>query len=48
MTTRPSSARGERDGASSVVSLALAWLAVGLPLVWGVWQTIGKSMALFR
>jgi hypothetical protein len=33
---------------SSPITLALAWLAVGLPLAWGVWQTIIKSMALFR
>jgi hypothetical protein len=28
-------------------SLILAWLAVGLPLAWGVEQTIEKAMALF-
>ena len=28
--------------------LVLAWLAVGLPLLWGVAQTIGKAAALFR
>jgi hypothetical protein len=33
---------------SSSVALALAWLAVGVPLAWGVGQTIIKSMALFR
>jgi hypothetical protein len=27
--------------------LVLAWLAVGLPLLWGVAQTISKAMALF-
>ena len=27
--------------------LALAWLAVGLPLVWGVVETLKKAMALF-
>ncbi len=27
--------------------LALAWLAVGLPLAWGVVQTLKKAMALF-
>jgi hypothetical protein len=29
------------------VRLALAWLAVGLPLAWGVVQTLEKAMALF-
>ena len=35
-------------GKSSPISLALAWLAVGLPLAWGVSQTIIKSLALFK
>jgi hypothetical protein len=33
---------------SSAATLALAWLAVGLPLLWGVAQTISKALALFR
>jgi hypothetical protein len=33
---------------SSPISIALAWLAVGLPLAWGVLQTIVKSLALFQ
>ena len=44
-------AQEERSGdvrASSKVALALAWMAVGLPLLWGVAQTIGKAAALFR
>jgi hypothetical protein len=28
--------------------LALYWLAVGLPLAWGIWQTLLKALALFR
>ena len=32
----------------SLVTLALAWLAVGLPLLWGVWETVKKTFALFR
>ena len=28
--------------------LGLAWLIVGVPLVWGLWQVIAKSFALFR
>jgi hypothetical protein len=35
-------------GKSSRGAVALAWLAVGLPLAWGVAQTIVKSLALFR
>ena len=28
--------------------LALSWALVGLPLVWGVWQVVVKSLDLFR
>lgn len=33
---------------SSKLVLALAWLAVTVPLLWGVGQTISKAAALFR
>jgi len=33
---------------SSTIAVVLAWLAVGLPLAWGVARTIIQSMALFR
>lgn len=36
------------SGKSSPIALVLAWLAVGIPLVWGVSQTIVKSLALFE
>jgi hypothetical protein len=36
------------EGGSSPAAIAIAWLAVGVPLAWGVWQTLVKSMALFR
>ena len=36
--------RASRD----IPMLALAWLAVALPLLWGVEQTIKKALALFR
>jgi hypothetical protein len=26
----------------------IAWLAVGIPFLWGVWNTLGKAAALFR
>jgi hypothetical protein len=32
---------------SSRGSIALAWLAVGVPLAWGVAETVVKSLALF-
>jgi hypothetical protein len=28
--------------------LIFSWLFVGLPLAWGVWQTITKALALFH
>lgn len=31
-----------------VVTLALAWLGVGLPLAWGVLETLRKALALFE
>ncbi len=33
---------------SSPVAIAFAWLVVGIPLLWGIWETVKKSMALFR
>ncbi|PSC02713.1 MFS transporter [Alsobacter soli] len=27
---------------------ALAWLAVGIPILWGVWITLSKSLVLFK
>lgn len=32
---------------NNIIGVILAWLFVGIPLIWGVFQTIGKSMALF-
>jgi hypothetical protein len=28
--------------------VALAWVLVGAPLLWGVWNTLLKATALFR
>ena len=33
---------------SRAVELTLAWLAVGVPLLWGVVETLRKASALFR
>ena len=35
------------ESPSSPVILVLAWLAVGLPLLWGVAQTFKKALTLF-
>jgi hypothetical protein len=32
----------------NLVAVGLAWAAVGIPLAWGVFQTILKASALFR
>ena len=32
---------------NDTLKLALAWLAVGIPLAWGVVETLKKAMALF-
>jgi len=29
------------------LALALAWTWAGVPLAWGVWQTVQKATALF-
>jgi hypothetical protein len=26
----------------------LAWLAVGIPILWGVWKTLEGAVAIFR
>lgn len=49
----PSIAPGQAPAASgeprpsSLLVLVLAWLAVGIPLLWGVWQTVQKAAVLF-
>jgi hypothetical protein len=32
---------------NSLLRLALSWIVVGLPLGWGVYQTLLKSLPLF-
>lgn len=38
------------DGARKdyTVQVILAWLLVGIPLVWGVWNTLKNAMQLFE
>lgn len=40
--------RDENHKKTSPVAVILAWLVVGIPLLWGVYQTLIKSVALFR
>lgn len=44
--TRESS--GPTSGAESLLTLILAWVAVGIPLAWGVGVTLQKTAALFH
>ena len=44
----PASAQGEDTTAEGVTPLAVvAWLVVGIPLVYGVYETVVKASALF-
>jgi hypothetical protein len=36
------------QGKTSPLVLAAAWIVVGIPLAWGVYQTAIKSLPLFR
>ncbi|MGI4810513.1 MAG: MFS transporter small subunit, partial [Janthinobacterium lividum] len=48
ITTAPVSASyGIGRGGFSITAL-LAWSAVGIPLVWGIWVTLTKALVLFR
>jgi hypothetical protein len=46
--------RGDRPGmqttpgAGNTLLLVVSWLWVGIPLVWGVVETLRTSLALFR
>jgi len=44
---RPNSPDDQPQGSSAGL-LIFAWLFVGIPLAWGVTQTVIKSMALFH
>jgi MFS family permease len=34
--------------AGSGFKVALAWVAVGVPMLWGIWTTLTKALPLFR
>jgi len=40
--------RPNETSSSNPLVLALAWRAVGLPLLWGVLRTLTKAAALFH
>jgi len=30
------------------IQLVLAWLLVGIPLIWGIWKTLLNALQLFQ
>jgi hypothetical protein len=40
--------RSSKQAPGQWALVALAWLLVGVPLLWGVWNTLLKATALFR
>lgn len=38
----------ERPSASSWAAVTLAWILVGIPLAWGIYQTLQTAVKLFR
>jgi hypothetical protein len=39
---------GQNQPSSNALRLFLCWLVVGVPLVWGIWNTVLKLPALFK
>jgi hypothetical protein len=35
-------------GRTRPIQLILAWAFVGIPLAWGVWQTVQNALNLFK
>ncbi|WP_188811709.1 MFS transporter small subunit [Hymenobacter cavernae] len=48
MTQQPNSSTPVSDEPATGGSVVLAWLFVGIPLLWGVSQTFIKALALFK
>jgi len=48
MAASSASSNQVSSASSSTMTVALAWLAVGLPLAWGVSLTIQKAAILFK
>jgi len=40
--------RPEAGGTGPWAAVLVAWLLVGIPLLWGVWNTLVKASALFK
>jgi predicted signal transduction protein with EAL and GGDEF domain len=48
MTTTRSEGGEAHPSAASWLGVALAWLVVGIPLLWGILTTFRKALPLFR
>ena len=48
MTESQPTGEERATGSTSWVVVALAWVAVGVPMLWGVWMTLKKAALLFR
>ena len=46
-STTEMKAQGGEPAKSSLLSLTLAWLVVGLPAAWGVYNTVLRATNLF-
>jgi hypothetical protein len=40
-------AKRQANAKSGEALAALAWLAVGIPILWGVWVTLTKAWVIF-
>ena len=40
--------RSSGPGATSWLVVGIAWLAVSVPLLWGIWTTLKKAVVLFN
>jgi hypothetical protein len=45
--TSSSTGTSDAPGASMAVRLAIAWTVVGVPLAFGIYETVKKTAALF-
>jgi hypothetical protein len=48
MDPQPTSSTSNTNEPTTGGSVVLAWLFVGIPLLWGVSQTFVKALALFE
>ena len=48
MTDRRPDSDERATGSTGWITVALAWIAVGVPMLWGVWMTLRKAALLFR